>query len=98
MNTEDVKKLVGNQFFSATFLKKNNELREINCRLGVKKHLKDGKKRYDTEYYNYLTVYDLQKKAYRTLNVNTLIELRANGQKIKVDKNRWLKFFKIKQK
>lgn len=98
MNTEQVKQLVGNKFFSATFLKKNNEVRHMHCRLGVKRHLKGGEKRYDTEYYNYLIVYDMQKKAYRTLNVNKLIELKVNKEVIKVDGNQWLKFFKVKQK
>jgi hypothetical protein len=98
MNTELIKSIVGNKIFSATFLKKNNEVREINCRLGVTKYLKDGKKKYDAEYYNYITVYDLQKKGYRTINLNKLIELRANKEVIKVNENQYLKFFKVKQK
>jgi hypothetical protein len=75
-NVKEIEKLVGDKFFTATFIKKDGSLRTMNCRLGVKKHLKGGEKKYNTEIYNYLTVYDMQKKGYRTININTLKELK----------------------
>lgn len=82
MNKQEIKKLVGNQFFSATFVKKNGEIRKMLCRVGVKKFLKGGQKKYD--YDNLLTVYDVKKKAYRTININTLMKIKANGKTIEV--------------
>ena len=83
MNTTEIKKLVGNQFFSATFTKKDGTTRKMLCRLGVKKYLKGGTKKYDTDRLNYLTVLDVKKKAYRTINLNTLKEVKAQGKVIK---------------
>lgn len=80
MEVEEVKKLVGNKIFTAIFTKKDGSVRKMNCRLQVKKHLKGGTKKYDAASLNYLTVYDLQKKAYRTINVNTLKQLKFQGQ------------------
>ena len=52
------------------------------CRVGVKKYLKGGIKKYD--YDNLVTVYDLKKKAYRTINLDTLMQLKAKGKVVKV--------------
>ena len=76
----DLRKVVGGKFFSATFIKKNGEKRTIHCRLGVKKYVNGKGLSYNQDNYNYLTVYDLQKKAYRTLNVNTLLTVNANNK------------------
>jgi len=84
MNTNEIRKIVGNKIFSATFTKKDGSLRKMLCRLNVKKHLKGGKKSYDSNALNYLTVYSLDKSGYRTINVNTLKQLKANGKVIKV--------------
>jgi len=77
----EIKKEIGNKFFSVEFVKKNGELRKMHARLGVKKYLKGGFKKYDAESLNYLTVYDLSKKAYRTVNLNTVKSLIC-GKKI----------------
>ena len=77
----ELRKVVGGKFFSATFIKKNGEKRTIHCRLGVKKYTNGKGLTYNIHSYNYLTVWDLQKKAYRTLNVNTLLTVNANKNK-----------------
>ena len=82
MTKTELKKLVGNQFFSATFVKKNGEIRKMLCRTGVKKYLKGGQKRYD--YDDILTVYDVQKKGYRTIPLGRLLTVNAKGKRIKV--------------
>lgn len=84
MNAEMIKQLVGSTFFSATFTKKDGTIRVMNARLGVKKHLKGGDKSYNAEDFNYLTVFDVSKKEYRTINVNTLLELRVKGKTITI--------------
>jgi len=77
MKTNEIKKLVGNKIFSAIFTKKDGTERKMICRLGVKKHLKGGKKSYDDDAFNYLTVYSLDKQGYRTINVNTLKQIKC---------------------
>ena len=77
MNTNQVRKIVGSKIFSAVFTKKDGSERKMLCKLGVKKHLKGGVKKYDTEVLNYLTVYSLDKQGYRTLNLNTLKQIKC---------------------
>ena len=83
MTTQEIREIVGSKIFSATFTKKNGELRKMLCRLGVKKHLKGGVKSYDTEAMNHLTVYSLDSKDYRTINLDAL-ELIKCGKVWKV--------------
>ncbi len=80
MNKEKIIKLVGNKFFTISFIKKDGTLRKMNARLGVTKHLKGGKKSYNPDDFNYLTVFDLGKKQDRTVNLNTVKEVKANKE------------------
>jgi len=80
MTSEQIKKLVKGRIFSVIFTKKNGEERKMLCRLDVKKHLKGGEKKYDTEALNYLTVYSLDSKGYRTINLSTLKQIKANRE------------------
>lgn len=80
MNKKQIKNLVGNTIFSVKFTKKDGTLRKMLCRLGVTKHLKGGQKKYD--YDNLLTVFSLDKKQYRTVNLDTLITVKAKGKVI----------------
>ena len=57
------------KFFSVTFLKKDGSVREMNCRMGVEKHLKGGVK---TLTDNYICVYDMQAEGYRSINPETV--------------------------
>jgi len=82
MNTTEIKKLVKGRIFSVIFTKKNGDERKMLCRLDVKKHLKGGKKSYDAESLNHLTVYSLDSKGYRTINLNTLKQIKANKKVI----------------
>jgi hypothetical protein len=81
MKTEikQLRELVGNKIFSVVFQKKDGTLREMVCRLGVKKHLKGGELGYDAEALNYLTVFDMQSEEYRTVNLNTLKKIKLDG-------------------
>ena len=76
-----IKNMVGHKIFKAMFVKRNGEVREMNCRLEVKKHLKGGKDVNNKD--RYLTVYDLKSKGYRNINLNTIIEIRCGGNIIK---------------
>lgn len=70
------------KFFTVKFIKKNGELRELNGRLGVKKHLKGGELGYDPAAFNYIIVFDVVAKGYRTINVDTVTELTCNKNQI----------------
>jgi hypothetical protein len=74
-----LRELVGSKIFSVTFEKKDGTLREMVCRLGVTRHLKGGEMSYSPDDFNYLVVFDMQKEAYRTINVNTLRQFKLDG-------------------
>jgi hypothetical protein len=81
MKTEiqTLKEMVGSKIFSVVFEKKDGTLREMVCRLGVKKHLKGGWLKYSPEDFNYLVVFDMTAQDYRTINVNTLKKFKLDG-------------------
>ena len=79
---QDVKRLNSNgQFFTVTFMKKNGDLRKMNCRLGVTKHLKGGKSTTD-HVPRLMTVYDVKANGYRCINMETVQEIKFNGNHI----------------
>lgn len=65
------------KFYTIVFRKANGEVRTINCRTGVTRHLKGGEKYYDDSQHNILTVYDLHKKGYRSIRCDRIIEIRG---------------------
>ena len=80
MTLNEIVEKAGNNIFSAKFVKKNGEVRDMVCRLNVKKHLKGGELKYDAKARNLLPVFDMQKEGYRMINISTLIQLKINGE------------------
>lgn len=76
---QKLRKLVGNKFFSVDFIKKNGDLRSMKCRLGVTKHLKGGELTYLPEEKGMIVVFDMELKAYRTININTIQRFKVDG-------------------
>ena len=73
--------------FAATFTKKDGSSRLMNARLG-KKYTPTGKKApYKPSDYNLIALYDMRKKAFRMLNLNTLITLSINKEKYLVEQS-----------
>ena len=68
-----------NTIFSVVFLKKNGEIRHMNCMFGVKKHLKGGELKFDPLARAMLVVFDTQKKAYRMINLETISNIASKG-------------------
>jgi len=67
------------QFFTVKFRKVDGSDRLMNCRIGAHIDLKGGvchAQRQDT---SYKVVWDLPKKAYRLVNLNTIYEVRWGG-------------------
>jgi hypothetical protein len=83
INKEKAKELITQSnglIFSSVFIKKDGTHRLMNARLKVTKGLKkDPKPRpYEPSKYNLICVYDMQKKNYRMININTLQTLIIN--------------------
>ena len=76
------------KFYTVKFIKKNGEIRILNGRQGVhnSKHapLKGVGLAYNPKDYGLVNVFDVQKKAYRMINLNTLQELTINNQTYEV--------------
>lgn len=71
-----IRKSVGSKFFVVEFIKADGTLRKMNARLGVKKGVNGvGRKFEDKEHQ--LTVYDVQNKGYRIINLETLKTIRC---------------------
>ena len=62
---------------TVSFIKQDGSLRVLNGRLGVKKYLKGGKSSVDAN--EYISIYDVQNKGYRSINRNTIVALRMQG-------------------
>ena len=68
-----------NNIFSVVFLKKDGSIRKMLCRFGVKKHLKGGKLAFDPIKRGLLVVFDMQKEAYRMINLKTITNINMRG-------------------
>ena len=76
------------KIFSAVFIKKDGEKRKMNCRRGVAKYVKGVGLKFKPEEHNLLGVFDMHKKAYRFINLETLIQIKMNGITFKVKKEK----------
>ena len=73
------------KIFSVTFVKKTDgEVRHMNCRMGVKKHLKGGKSTI-ADIPSLVSVYDLKHNGYRCFDVNRVIALNGAGLSLVAD-------------
>ena len=67
------------KIFSVTFTKKDNSLRNMIARSGVKKHLKTENTPSTTAHIpKYFTVFDMQIGQYRTINIETICKFKCN--------------------
>lgn len=62
------------KFFTVTFITKDNRMRTINC----------NKKADSTTALGYIRVYSTKDKGYRSINPNTMNELKYNGITYKI--------------
>jgi hypothetical protein len=73
---EYIFKTIGGKFFTIEFVKANGHVRVLNGRLGVTKHLKGG---FAKGKENYIIVYDVKAKGYRSVNKNTILRVSCGG-------------------
>jgi len=69
----------GGKFVTVTFITKAGIARVMNCRLGVTKALKGGKS--TNNLLQYVIVYDMQAKQYRSVNRDTIVSISVEGQR-----------------
>jgi hypothetical protein len=82
MKYDEIEKLTKRgEFFTVAFIKRTTgEERVMNCRTGVKKHLKGGSAAYNFKEKNLLSVYDVQAEGYRCIPVDAVTRLTINGE------------------
>jgi hypothetical protein len=90
INKTQAKELIhitNGKIFSSTFIKKDGTHRLLTGRLKVTAGLKEGAKErpYNPEEYNLVCVYDMKVKAFRMLNLTTLITLSINKEKYLIE-------------
>lgn len=78
MNNVEFKKLVGSKIFSVTFVKADKTLRTYNAKVDVSKYTKGGANTVEG-HPNLVTIWELTAKHYRTLNLDTIKQLKHAG-------------------
>ena len=69
-----------NTMFSVVFIKRTTgEVRRMLCRTGVRKYLSGGELKFIPIRKGLLSVYDMQSKGYRFINLETLISFKLGG-------------------
>lgn len=94
LTPHDIRTLLGTNpgFFGVTFIKKDGTKRNMTAMMGVRKHLAGGNRAYDFDEKGLLPVWDRwgigkhgpNDRGYRSVNVSTLQEIRANGKVWKI--------------
>jgi len=73
------------RIFTVKFVKRTNgEKRSMNCRKGVKCALQGGSLKYNPAKKNLQVVFDMHKKAYRMVNLETILAINADGVQYQV--------------
>ena len=67
------------KIFSAVFTKKDGEKRKMVCRRGVAKYVKGIGLKFKPEERDLIGVFDMQKVAYRFINIKTLEQIKVKG-------------------
>lgn len=75
------------KIFSVRFVKKNGDVRDMTCRLGVQKFLQGGKST-TAHIPNLITVCELTKQQYRCVNTDTLVALKTGGVEYTIEQEK----------
>lgn len=75
MNREQILATNG-RFFSVSFVKKDGTTRRMTARLGVKKDIKGVGLKFNPTERNLIVVFDIHKKAYRMINLSTILTFK----------------------
>lgn len=73
MSPRDLIKSTRGKFFRVEFVKRDGSKRVMIARTGVQKNLTGKGLAFEPSDYGLMTAYDVQKRAYRMVNLNTLL-------------------------
>lgn len=79
ISKSEISRIAGSKFITVSFLKKDGTPRTINGRLHVKRYLKGGDN-LNSRKEDYLIIYSLKDKGYRTINLDSVFRIAANGK------------------
>ena len=88
INKETAKKYIyetNGKIFSAVFTKKDGEKRTMVCRQGVAKYVKGVGLKFKPEECSLIGVFDMQKEAYRFINLDTLEKIKIKGTEYEIE-------------
>jgi len=81
VDRKNLLELFANQIVNVKFEKRTTgEVRSMNCRIGVTKHLKGGKAAYSAAQKGLLTVFDMTKKSYRSIPLEGIQSVTTGSQ------------------
>ena len=81
-----IEDLQDGRFFTVVFVKRTTgELRVMNCRQGVRCHLKGGKAAYRFSEKRLVSVWDVKAEGYRSFGLEALVSITVEGQEYFVD-------------
>jgi hypothetical protein len=87
LNRVNLKTCVINQcgkFVSVDYKKLDGETRTLTGRLGVTSYLRGGENKVQSDERPYMTMFDIQLRQYRTVNLSSVSEMRASGKRYTV--------------
>jgi len=67
------------RFVSVRFVKMDNTHRVMNCRFGVRRHLRNTDARTTTQHNHIKVTWDANKKNYRNVNLSTTYQVKMDG-------------------
>jgi hypothetical protein len=70
----------GGRIFSVYFQKKDQTMREMVCRRGVRKYLRGGELPYDPKSRLLLPVFEVSSREYRMVNIASLVSFKVSGE------------------
>ena len=72
------------KIFSAVFTKKDGEKRNMVCRRGVAKYVSGVGLKFKPEERSLIGVFDMHKRAYRFINLETLEKIKVSGKEYEI--------------
>lgn len=83
-HAEKLIKSTNGAIFSVSFVKSDGTLRDMVCRTGVSKGITGKGLAFDPADHDLITVFDLQRNAYRMIRLDTLQRVTTDGQTFSV--------------
>lgn len=71
--------------FSVEFVKRDNTVRKMVCRTGVKKDLKGEGLKFDPIQKNLVSVWDMQAQGYRFIPVDRILSIKLRGEQYEAE-------------